>query len=45
MGLEGIRFRLHYQGETLQLRVPMIGRHSVQTALRAAAVGLVENLT
>ncbi len=44
LGLEGIRFRLHYQGETLYLRVPLIGRHSVHTALRAAAVGLVEGL-
>jgi len=45
LGLEGIRFRLHYHGEVLYLRVPMIGRHSVQTALRAAAVGLVDGLT
>lgn len=45
MGLEGIRFRLHYRRESLYLRVPMIGRHSVETALRAAAVGLVEGLT
>jgi UDP-N-acetylmuramoyl-tripeptide--D-alanyl-D-alanine ligase len=51
LGLEGIRFLLHYQqeknrpAEVLQLRVPLIGRHSVQTALRAAAVGLVEGLT
>lgn len=45
LGLEGIRFRLHYQRETLHARVPMIGRHSVHTALRAAAVGLVEGLT
>jgi UDP-N-acetylmuramoyl-tripeptide--D-alanyl-D-alanine ligase len=45
MGLEGIRFRLHYGKETLHLRVPLIGRHSVHTALRAAAVGLAENLT
>jgi UDP-N-acetylmuramoyl-tripeptide--D-alanyl-D-alanine ligase len=44
-GLEGIRFRLHYQDESIYLRVPMIGRHSVHTALRAAAVGLVEGLT
>lgn len=42
MGLEGIRFRLHYKSEVLHLRVPLIGRHSVHTALRAAAVGLVE---
>jgi len=45
LGLEGIRFRLHYQNETLHVRVPLIGRHSVHTALRAAAVGLIEGLT
>jgi UDP-N-acetylmuramoyl-tripeptide--D-alanyl-D-alanine ligase len=45
LGLEGIRFRLHYQNETLHVRVPLIGRHSVHTVLRAAAVGLVEGLT
>lgn len=45
LGLEGIRFRLHYQNETLHVRVPLIGRHSVHTALRATAAGLVEGLT
>ncbi len=45
MGLEGIRFRMHYHNEVLYLHVPLIGQHSVHTALRAAAVGLVENLT
>ncbi len=45
LGLDGIRFRLHYRNETLFVRVPLIGRHSVHTALRAAAVGLVEGLT
>jgi UDP-N-acetylmuramoyl-tripeptide--D-alanyl-D-alanine ligase len=45
MGLEGIRLRLHFKNETLHLRVPLIGRHSVETVLRAAAVGLVEGLT
>ncbi len=44
LGLDGIRFRLHYQRETMHVRIPMIGRHSVETALRAAAVGLVEGL-
>lgn len=44
MGLDGVRFRLHYKGEVLHIRVPMIGRHSVHTALRAAAEGLVEGL-
>ncbi len=45
LGLDGIRFRLHYQNEVLHLRVPLIGRHSVHTALRAAAVGLTEGLS
>ena len=44
LGLEGIRFRLHYQGEKLHVRIPLIGRHSVHTALRAAAVGLIEGM-
>ena len=45
LGLDGIRFRLHYNGEILHTRVPMIGRHSVHTALRAASVGLNDGLT
>ncbi|TES92164.1 MAG: UDP-N-acetylmuramoyl-tripeptide--D-alanyl-D-alanine ligase, partial [Anaerolineales bacterium] len=44
LGLEGIRFRLHYRNETIHLRVPLLGQHSVHTALSAAAVGLVEGL-
>lgn len=45
LGLQGIRFCLHFKKERLFLRVPLIGQHSVHTALRAAAVGLVEGLT
>jgi len=53
LGLEGIRFQLHYRlppaapggSETLYVRIPLLGRHSVHTALRATAVGLVEGLT
>ena len=44
LGLEGIRFRLHYRDETLHVKIPLIGRHSVHTALRAAAVGLAEGM-
>jgi UDP-N-acetylmuramoyl-tripeptide--D-alanyl-D-alanine ligase len=44
LGLDGIRFRIHYQGETLHVKIPLIGRHSVHTALRAAAVGLIEGM-
>jgi UDP-N-acetylmuramoyl-tripeptide--D-alanyl-D-alanine ligase len=45
LGLDGIKFRLNYQGESIYLKVPLIGRHSVHTVLRAAAVGLVEGLS
>ncbi|HEY71837.1 MAG TPA: UDP-N-acetylmuramoyl-tripeptide--D-alanyl-D-alanine ligase [Thermoflexia bacterium] len=45
LGLDGIRFRLHHEGETLHVKIPLLGRHSVHTALRAAAAGLVEGLT
>lgn len=45
LGLDGISFRLHHRDETLHVKVPMLGRHSVHTVLAAAGVGLVENLT
>jgi len=45
LGLRGIRFRLHYEGETVHVKLPLLGRHSVHTALRATAVGLVEGLS
>lgn len=45
MGLEGIRFDLHHRGETIHLSAPILGRHSVHTVLRAAAVGLAEGLS
>jgi UDP-N-acetylmuramoyl-tripeptide--D-alanyl-D-alanine ligase len=49
-GLEGIRFRFHHQPPggkqtSLYVKVPLLGRHSVHTALRAVAVGIVEGLT
>jgi UDP-N-acetylmuramoyl-tripeptide--D-alanyl-D-alanine ligase len=44
MGLDGIRFRLNHGRERLRVHVPLLGRHSVHTSLRAAAVGLVEGL-
>jgi UDP-N-acetylmuramoyl-tripeptide--D-alanyl-D-alanine ligase len=44
-GLDGIRFHLHVGSEAFHLHLPMLGRHSVHTALRAAAVGLVDGLT
>lgn len=44
-GLKGIRFKMHYQGKSAVLDVPVLGRHSVQTILRASAVGFTESLT
>lgn len=48
LGLDGIRFWVHgghrFGGQSYAVKLPMLGRHSVQTALRAAAVGLVEGL-
>ena len=43
--MEGIKFRLHYKDDVIHLKVPLIGRHSVHTVLRAAAVGLIEGLS
>src|SRR5690606_19123668 len=44
MGLNGVSFTLHEGAEGMRVRVPLLGRHSVHTALRAAAVGRVEGL-
>jgi len=44
LGLEGIRFTLHHGRESFHVHVPLLGRHSVHTALRAAAVALVEGM-
>jgi UDP-N-acetylmuramoyl-tripeptide--D-alanyl-D-alanine ligase len=48
-GLDGISFNLHYQEAdgygSFPMRVPLLGRHSVHTALRAATVAMVEGLT
>lgn len=46
LGLAGTQFWLHYHGEQpLHVRIPLLGRHSVHTALASAAVGLAEGLT
>ena len=44
-GLEGIRFVFHHQQETVPVTVPLLGRHSVYTALAAAAVGLSQAMS
>lgn len=44
-GLAGIAFEATHAGATVALRLPMIGRHSVYTALAAVAAGLVLGLS
>jgi UDP-N-acetylmuramoyl-tripeptide--D-alanyl-D-alanine ligase len=44
-GLDGISFKIHQGSESFPIRVPLLGRHSVHTALRAAAVARVEGMT
>ncbi len=43
-GLHGVHFQLHYREEAMHVHVPLLGRHSVHTALRAAAAGLAEGM-
>lgn len=43
-GLDGIGFAAHYRGQQSYVKLPLIGLHSVHTALAAAAVGLVLGL-
>lgn len=43
-GLEGISFRAHHAGEAVVLKLPLLGRHSVHTALAAASAGLLLGL-
>ena len=38
-GLRGSSFRLHLEGETLSVSIPLIGSHAVHLALSAIAVG------
>lgn len=44
-GLAGCYFNLHQGAEAVAVRMPLLGQHSVHTALRAAAVGRVAGLT
>jgi UDP-N-acetylmuramoyl-tripeptide--D-alanyl-D-alanine ligase len=44
-GLQGIQFRLHYQGKSILLQVPLLGRHAVQTILRASSAGFSLGMT
>lgn len=43
-GLDGISFVLRYRDQARLVKLPLIGRHSAQTALRAAATGICEHM-
>ncbi len=45
LGLEGIRFTLHWRGEAVPVHSHLLGKHSVHSCLAAAAVGLVDGMT
>lgn len=45
LGLRGMRFCMHYDGQEVPLQIPALGYPAVDTALRAAAAGLAEGLT
>jgi UDP-N-acetylmuramoyl-tripeptide--D-alanyl-D-alanine ligase len=45
LGLDGIEFTLQYSQKSHRLHVPLIGKHSVLTVLRAAATGFALGLT
>jgi len=44
-GLNGIEFTLHYDHQSHRLHVPILGKHSVLTVLRAAAAGFTFGMT
>ncbi len=43
-GLSGIEFTLNYQGQSRRMQVPILGKHSVLTVLRAAAAGFAAGM-
>jgi UDP-N-acetylmuramoyl-tripeptide--D-alanyl-D-alanine ligase len=45
LGLSGVTFTLHYGHQSLPVRMKLLGRHSVHTALRAAAVAFTEGMS
>lgn len=45
LGLDGMRFCFHHRDEVIPMHIPALGYPAVETALRAAAAGLVDGLT
>jgi UDP-N-acetylmuramoyl-tripeptide--D-alanyl-D-alanine ligase len=44
-GLDGVSFRLHWKGETVDVNTSLPGRHIVTNALAAAAIGLADGMS
>ena len=44
-GFDGITLRVHYQGDAVDLTLPLMGKHHAYTALAASAAGLVLGLS
>lgn len=44
-GLQGLAFTANYQGQTHRINLPLLGKHSVYTALAAIAAGLLLGLS
>lgn len=42
-GREGLRLRIHYKKDVVHVRIPLLGRYSVHTALAASAIGLISD--
>jgi UDP-N-acetylmuramoyl-tripeptide--D-alanyl-D-alanine ligase len=45
LGLKGIKFCLHWKNQKVTIQASILGRHSVQTILRAASAGIIEGMT
>nr|MBC7245872.1 UDP-N-acetylmuramoyl-tripeptide--D-alanyl-D-alanine ligase [Chloroflexota bacterium] len=43
-GLEGLWLRFHFRGQSVSAHLPLLGQHSVHSALAATAVGLSQGL-
>jgi UDP-N-acetylmuramoyl-tripeptide--D-alanyl-D-alanine ligase len=44
-GLDGFGFDLCYHGESVPVRMPVLGKHNIYTALPAAAAGLLKGMS
>ncbi len=43
-GLSGVRCTIHHEGQAWHVHLPLLGRHSVHTALASASAGVAEGM-